>query len=104
MQVNMLEAKSRLSQLVQAALDGEEVILARNGEPVARITRYVPVAGRRKPGAFKGAIRMRRDWDSAATNRELEASLSARAVFPPDSGAAAVRQPRARYRVAKRAR
>jgi prevent-host-death family protein len=103
MQVNMLEAKSRLSQLVQAALDGEEVILARNGEPVARITRYARVTGRRKPGAFKGAIRMGREWDSPATNEMVDALLSAHAVSPPDPAAPAIRQPRARYRIAKRA-
>ena len=42
MQVNMHDAKTRLSKLVQAALDGEEVVIARNGKPVARITRYAP--------------------------------------------------------------
>lgn len=77
MQINMLEAKSQLSRLVQAALDGEEVILARNGEPVARITRYVPVEGKRNPGAFKDAIRMTGDWDSPATNRRLGAAIAA---------------------------
>ncbi|UCE31433.1 MAG: type II toxin-antitoxin system prevent-host-death family antitoxin [Burkholderiales bacterium] len=44
MQVNILEAKNRLSQLVKCALAGEEVVIANRGEPVARI---VPV----RPGA-----------------------------------------------------
>lgn len=104
MQVNMLEAKSQLSRLVQAVLDGEEVILARNGEPVARITRYEPVGGPRKPGALKGAIRMARDWDSPEVNRQIEASLSAGALFPRKARAGVARQPRARYRVARPAR
>lgn len=104
MQINMFEAKSRLSRLVQAALDGEEVILARNGEPVARITRYVPVEGKRNPGAFKDAIRMTGDWDSPATNRRLDAVISAGAVFPPQPDAPSAREPRRSYRVAKRAR
>ncbi len=38
MQVNMLEAKNALSRLVAAAERGEDVILARDGKPVARIT------------------------------------------------------------------
>ena len=37
MQVNMLEAKTKLSQLVDAAEHGEEVLIARNGLPVAQI-------------------------------------------------------------------
>ena len=40
----MLEAKTKLSQLVEAAERGEEVVLARNGVPVAEI---VPVRKRR---------------------------------------------------------
>ncbi len=36
-EANMLEAKSRLSQLVEAAERGEQVVLKRNGEPVAEI-------------------------------------------------------------------
>ena len=42
MQVNVTEAKARLSALVAAAEKGEEVIIARGGRPVARI---VPAAG-----------------------------------------------------------
>ena len=37
MQVNILEAKNRLSQLVKAVQAGEEVIIANRGEPVARL-------------------------------------------------------------------
>ena len=41
MQVNMLEAKTQLSKLVERALAGEEVIIARDGEPAVRL---VPVS------------------------------------------------------------
>lgn len=44
-QVNMLEAKTRLSELVKAAQAGEEVIIANRGEPVVRL---VPVRKRGK--------------------------------------------------------
>jgi prevent-host-death family protein len=37
MQVNVLEAKNRLSQLIKAATEGEEVIIANRGEPVVRL-------------------------------------------------------------------
>jgi len=41
MKVNMLEAKSQLSRLVKEALEGEDVIIASNGEPMVRL---VPIA------------------------------------------------------------
>lgn len=44
MQVNMLDAKTRLSQLVEAAERGEEVVIARKGTPVAQI---VPIRKRK---------------------------------------------------------
>ena len=37
MQVNVLEARNRLSQLIKAAQAGEEVVIANRGEPVARL-------------------------------------------------------------------
>ena len=43
MKVNMLEAKSQLSKLVKAAIDGEDVVIASNGEPMVRL---VPVEGK----------------------------------------------------------
>lgn len=43
MQVNILEAKNRLSQLIKSAQTGEEVVIANRGEPVARL---VPVRGK----------------------------------------------------------
>ena len=41
MQVNILEAKNRLSQLIKAALAGEEVVIANRGQPMVRL---VPAA------------------------------------------------------------
>ena len=48
MKVNMLEAKSQLSRLVKEALEGEEVVIASNGEPMVRL---VPVA---RKGRLRG--------------------------------------------------
>jgi prevent-host-death family protein len=44
--VNIHQAKASLSRLVERALAGEEVVIARNGEPLVRL---VPVAQRREP-------------------------------------------------------
>ena len=60
--VNVHEAKTHLSRLLERVESGEEIILARNGKAVARL---VPV-GRtaRRPGSMKGRIRIRRDFDA----------------------------------------
>jgi prevent-host-death family protein len=61
--VNMHEAKTTLSQLVSEVERGAEVVLARGGKPVARL---VPMhaAKKRKLGAWKGKVRMARDFDA----------------------------------------
>ena len=61
--VNMHEAKSTLSKLVEEAEAGEEIILARAGQPVVRL---VPVrAGKpRQLGQWKGRVRMADDFDA----------------------------------------
>jgi prevent-host-death family protein len=53
-QVGMHEAKTKLSQLVERAEAGEEIIIARNGKPVARL---MPVAGKNALAAVHGALR-----------------------------------------------
>jgi prevent-host-death family protein len=55
-QVGMHEAKTKLSQLVERAEGGEEIIIARNGTPVARL---VPVASTNTLAAVHGALRGR---------------------------------------------
>lgn len=71
MQINMLEAKNRLSSLVGAVERGEEVVIARHGVPVAKIVKYsAPKVN--PPGAWKCEVPYDRDWDSGKTNTELE--------------------------------
>ena len=52
----MHEAKTTLSQLVERAEAGEEIVIARNGKPVARL---VPVAGTNSLASVYGALRGR---------------------------------------------
>jgi prevent-host-death family protein len=54
--VNTHEAKSRLSELIRAAEEGIEVIIARNGQPVARIVPWQPARPKRVPGAWAGRV------------------------------------------------
>ncbi len=51
--VNMHQAKTELSRLVASALEGEEVIITRDGKPVAKL---MPIREDRKPGMDKGKI------------------------------------------------
>jgi prevent-host-death family protein len=60
--VNMHEAKTTLSRLVDRVAEGEEVVIARNGEPVALLSPIKPPP--RKPGRLKGRIRMAADFDA----------------------------------------
>ena len=61
--VNMHEAKTQLSRLVAQAAAGEEVIIAKAGKPVARLSRWEPRPQRRTFGTAKGKISIRPDFD-----------------------------------------
>lgn len=58
--VNIHEAKTHLSRLVAQALDGEEIVIAKAGRPVAKLVR-IPATGRKRPlGTARGKIVYRR--------------------------------------------
>ena len=62
--VNMHDAKSSLSRLVNRAAAGEDILIARDGKPVAMLTR-IPVRRARLPvGVLKGKIRIADDFDA----------------------------------------
>ena len=55
--VNVHEAKTQLSRLLAQVEAGEEVVIARRGQPVARLVRCNP-RGKRRFGAMKGKIKI----------------------------------------------
>ena len=60
--VNVHEAKTHLSRLLERVARGEEIIIARNGQPVAKL---VGVSRQpRKPGRLKGQIQIGKDFDA----------------------------------------
>jgi prevent-host-death family protein len=63
-QVGMHEAKTKLSQLVERAEAGEDIVIARNGKPVARLV-PIPPAGSfaAARGVLKGRVRIADDFD-----------------------------------------
>jgi prevent-host-death family protein len=61
--VNMHEAKTHLSRLVDRVVQGEDVVIARAGRPVARLVVYDEADEPRTPGALKGQIWIADDFD-----------------------------------------
>jgi prevent-host-death family protein len=60
--VNIYEAKTRLSQLVDKAVSGEDVIVSRNGKPLVRITRLDNPRRAIIFGLLKGKVKLGRDF------------------------------------------
>ena len=73
-QVNVHEAKTKLSQLLAEVEGGREVIVARNGKPVARLVPLAdPVKKAFRLGSLKGQIWMSPDFDAPLSDEELKA-------------------------------
>jgi prevent-host-death family protein len=63
--VNIHEAKTQFSRLVDAAAGGEEIIIARAGQPAARLVPMERAKVTRRFGGLKGKIRIADDFDAA---------------------------------------
>ncbi len=62
-QVNVYEAKTQLSKLLEEVEGGGEVVIARNGRPVARLVPLQRSVPHRVPGSLKGKIWIADDFD-----------------------------------------
>jgi len=69
--VNVAEAKTHLSRLLERVEQGEEILLARNGKPVAKLSR--PDVLPRESGRLKGKIVIRDDFDDPLPDDLLRA-------------------------------
>jgi len=66
MEVNVHEAKTNFSKLLQRVILGDEIIIAKAGVPVAKLVRYISKKkGKRPLGFLKGEIWMSDDFDAA---------------------------------------
>ena len=70
--VNVHEAKTHLSRLLAQVEDGDEVVIARNGNPVARLVR-VRERGKRQFGSMKGRIKFGEGFFGPLPEEELAA-------------------------------
>jgi prevent-host-death family protein len=69
---NLHAAKTHLSRLVDEAVRGEEIVIARAGTPAVRL---VPIANKSRRtgfGADRGKIRIRRDFDAPLPDNVLQ--------------------------------
>jgi prevent-host-death family protein len=69
--VNIYEAKTKLSQLVDRAASGEDVVVSRNGKPLVRITRLESAKRRVKFGVLKGKVTIASDFDAPLPDEVL---------------------------------
>jgi len=72
-QVNMHEAKSNLSRLVDRVADGAEIVIAKAGKPVAKLVPIAPPKRVRKPGFLKGKVKIAADFDAPLPPETLDA-------------------------------
>ena len=86
MVVNIHEAKTHFSKLVERVRAGEEIVIAKAGKPVARL---VPIEDkpptRRIFGRLEGHDhRLADDWDSPEVNKEIERLFDESVIFPEE--------------------
>jgi prevent-host-death family protein len=73
LEVNIHEAKTHLSRLLQRVMAGEEIIIAKSGVPVARIVPIVSGKSKRIPGGAKGKVWIAPDFDKPLSEELLQA-------------------------------
>ncbi len=70
---NVHEAKTNLSKLLERTADGEEIIIARAGVPVARLVPIIAPATERPLGSERGALTIADDFDAPLSPDLLDA-------------------------------
>jgi len=71
-QVNIHEAKTHLSKLLVQVGEGEEIIIAKAGKPIARLIPLVDRSTRRLPGSAEGRVTIAPDFDAPLPEAILE--------------------------------
>ena len=79
---NLYEAKTHLSQIVDRAAKGEEIVIAKAGVPLAKLVSVVRQKGKRRPGGWEGKVKIADDFD-APLPAEFQAAFEGRAYENP---------------------
>jgi prevent-host-death family protein len=65
--VNVHEAKTHLSRLLERVEGGEELVIARAGRPIARLVPFSVQREPRRPGLWRGQVQLAEDFDETPT-------------------------------------
>jgi prevent-host-death family protein len=71
--VNIHEAKTHLSRLVEDAAAGHEIVIAKAGKPIARLVPLATLTRARRLGVLKGKLKVPDDFDSPLPPEQLQA-------------------------------
>jgi prevent-host-death family protein len=71
--VNVHAAKTHLSQLIDEASAGQEIVIAKNGTPVVRLVPVRTTSRRKGFGSLKGKMRISKDFDAPLSRDLLQA-------------------------------
>ncbi|MBN2356215.1 type II toxin-antitoxin system Phd/YefM family antitoxin [candidate division KSB1 bacterium] len=63
LQVNIHQAKTNLSKLIQKVVDGEELIIAKRNQPIVKLILVDQIKPKRRLGSAKGLIKLTHDFD-----------------------------------------
>lgn len=69
--INIHEAKTHLSRLLELVAEGEEIIIAKAGKPVARLVSLEAAPKKRQLGLLKGKLNVPDDFDAPLTDDEM---------------------------------
>lgn len=61
--INVQEAKTHLSRLLERVAEGEVIVLGKHGKPMAKLTAFNPAGEKRPFGGFEGKIHIAADFD-----------------------------------------
>lgn len=70
--VNIHEAKTHLSKLVEEVMHGKIIIIAKAGKPAAKLVPITSSKPKRKPGALKGKIKIASDFNDSLPSEILD--------------------------------
>lgn len=69
--INIHQAKTHLSRLVDRAAGGEEIVIAKAGKPLARLVPYIKSSQPRRPGSMRDKIRVKKNFDQPLPKKLL---------------------------------
>jgi prevent-host-death family protein len=83
--VNMHEAKTHLSRLVERVECGEEIVISRAGKPAAKLVPVPKKLGPRKLGGWEGKVWMVSDEEMEKVDKEIEQLFEESEIFPGEN-------------------